>query len=73
MKKKPGKVKSSPSAAKVPVSLRLDGSVLAALKDEAYRQGLPYQTFISSILHQFVNGELVDKKLADLLKSFKAS
>lgn len=73
MKKRPGKVKSDPSATKTAISLRVDSNVLIDLKNEAYRQGLPYQTFISSILYKFVNGELVDKRLADLLKKFKAS
>lgn len=71
--KKRNKVKSDKSAAKVPISLRLDGGVLAHLKDEAEREGIPYQTLISSILHKFVNGELIDKKLEDLIKSLKVS
>jgi len=73
LKKRKGKVKSDPSAAKIPISLRLDGSVLASLKDEAERRGLPYQTFISSVLYQFVHGELIDKKLVDVLKEIKVS
>lgn len=58
---------------KIPIGLRVDGSILAALKDEAEKLGLPYQTFTSSILHQYVNNELIDKKTVGILKSFKAS
>lgn len=64
LKKRPGVVKTDPTAAKTPISIRLDGSILAALKTEADRLGIPYQTFMSSILHRYSNGELVDKKVA---------
>ena len=44
MKRRPGPVKSDPEAAKVPTSIRLDGSDLGLLKTEAQRLGIPYQT-----------------------------
>jgi predicted DNA binding CopG/RHH family protein len=62
LKKRPGKIKSDPEAAKTAISIRLDGSVLADLRSEAERFGIPYQTFISSILHRYIHGELVDRK-----------
>lgn len=71
LKKRPGKVKSSAEAAKVPISIRLDGSVLAAIKTEAERLGIPYQTYVGSILHRYANGELIDEKAADLVKLIK--
>jgi len=73
LKRRPGNLKSSPEAARIPISIRLDGSVLAALKTEAERQGIPYQTYIGSILHRFAQGELIDRKTIDLLKKLKAS
>ena len=66
-------VKTDKEAAKVPISLRLDGGVLASLKTGAERLGIPYQTFIGSILHQFASGELVSKQTVELLKKIKAS
>jgi predicted DNA binding CopG/RHH family protein len=66
LKKRPGKVKVEPSAAKVPVSIRIDGAVLAALRTEAERLGIPYQTFVGSILHRYVHDELVDPKAVNL-------
>ena len=66
-------MKVDKSAAKVPISLRLDGSVLATLKDEAQRKGIPYQTLISSILFQYVSGEFVEKTIAELISEGKAS
>lgn len=47
---------------KVGISLRLDLHILKALKEEAARLGMPYQTLVNSILHRFVTGELIDKK-----------
>lgn len=73
LKRRPGKVKVDPEAAKTPISIRLDGGVLASLKSEAESFGIPYQTFIGSILHQFANGELIQKKTVELLKKLKAS
>jgi len=62
LKKRPGKIKADPEAAKIAISIRLDGSVLADLRSEAERLGIPYQTFIGSILHRYVRGELLDRK-----------
>ena len=62
LKKRPGKIKTDPEAAKIAISIRLDGSVLADLRSEAERLGIPYQTFIGSILHRYVHGELLDRK-----------
>ena len=73
LKHRPGTPKLDPEAARVPISIRLDGSVLAALKTEAERQGIPYQTYIGSILYRFAQGELIDRKSIDILKQLKAS
>lgn len=72
MIKHPGVVKGSDDAAKIPISIRLDGSVLAALKTEAVRLGIPYQTFISSVLHRYINEELLDRNSSELAKLLKA-
>ena len=66
LKKRAGKVKVDPDAAKTPISIRLDGAVLADLRSEAERLGIPYQTLIGSILHRYIKGELVDPKAIDL-------
>lgn len=71
LKRRPGKLKVDVSASKIAISIRLDGSVLAALKTEADRLGLPYQTHIGSVLHRYVHGELVDEKAANLVKLLK--
>jgi predicted DNA binding CopG/RHH family protein len=66
LRKRPGKVKTDPEAAKTPISIRLDGTVLADLRSDADRLGIPYQTLISSVLYRYVRGELVDPKAIDL-------
>lgn len=71
LKKRPGKVKVDPEAAKTPISIRLDGSVLADLRTEAERLGIPYQTFIGSILYRYVNQDLVDRKAINLEQLLK--
>lgn len=68
LKKRPGPVKIIPEAAKIAISMRIDGGELAELRTEAKRLGIPYQTFIGSILHRFVTGELVDRNSPDLRK-----
>ncbi len=54
LKRRESKPKVSPEAAKVPISLRIDGADLADIRTEAQRLGLPYQTLVSSILHRYV-------------------
>lgn len=72
LKKREGKPKVSADAAKTPISIRLDAIVLAELRTEAHRLGVPYQTLVSSILHRYVTGELVDRCAPDLKKLIKS-
>lgn len=64
MKRKPGKTKVYPEAAKVAINIRLDAVVVNDLKDEAELLGMPYQTLINGILHRFTTGQftLLKKK-----------
>jgi predicted DNA binding CopG/RHH family protein len=71
LKKRVGSVKTSAEAAKIPVSLRLDGGDLSDIRTEAARLGIPYQTLIGSILHRYASGELIDRNSPDLKKLFK--
>lgn len=73
LKKRKGSVKVDAEAAKMPISIRLDGAVLSSLKTEANRLGVPYQTFIGSLLHRYANGELVDKKEIEIAKRLRSA
>jgi len=41
------------------LNIRISQHDLLELQKRAVSEGLPYQTFVSSILHKFVNGTLV--------------
>lgn len=43
------------------VNIRISERDLIKIQQKALEEGLPYQTLISSILHKFVGGRLVDK------------
>ena len=43
------------------VNIRISERDLMELQRKAVHEGLPYQTFISSLLHKFVNGRMAEK------------
>jgi predicted DNA binding CopG/RHH family protein len=43
------------------MNIRIDQSELNRIKKEAEKEGLKYQTYIKSILHKFITGQLVEK------------
>ena len=43
------------------INIRLSQETLAELKRRSEKEGLPYQTLISSVLHKFVTDQLVDE------------
>ena len=43
------------------VNIRISQRDLTELQRKTIHEGLPYQTFISSLLHKYVNGYLVEK------------
>lgn len=72
MKLRPKRAKKIESESfKTMISLRVDSMDLSELKREAIRLGMPYQTLICSILHRYVEGELIDK--AEVKKITKMS
>ena len=44
------------------LNIRISERDLNELQKKAVSEGLPYQTFVSSILHKYVNGKLVEAK-----------
>ncbi|MCK5520849.1 MAG: hypothetical protein KAI81_07035 [Candidatus Marinimicrobia bacterium] len=49
------------AAKKRSISLRLSNQDYEGIKNRANQEGLPYQTLITSILHKYINNQLVDK------------
>jgi predicted DNA binding CopG/RHH family protein len=43
------------------VNIRLSSPDLMDIQARALEEGLPYQTFIASVLHKYVSGRLVEK------------
>lgn len=54
------------------INIRIADRDIALIKEMANSEGLPYQTFMASILHKYVNGLLVDHKLVSELKKMIA-
>jgi predicted DNA binding CopG/RHH family protein len=44
------------------INIRINELDLASLKRTAQEEGIPYQTLISSVLHRYLSGRLLDEK-----------
>ncbi|MCY3022500.1 MAG: antitoxin [Planctomycetota bacterium] len=44
------------------INIRLSERDLLGIQTRAAQEGLPYQTFISSILHKYLGGSLVEER-----------
>ena len=42
------------------LNIRISERDLIELQRKALKEGLPYQTYVSSIIHKFINGALVE-------------
>ena len=49
------------------INIRISEYDLEKLREKSAKEGLPYQTLISSIIHKYVSDQLVDEK--DIIKS----
>ena len=43
------------------INIRLSSRDLRALQARALKEGIPYQTLVSSVLHKYVDGQLIEK------------
>lgn len=43
------------------MNIRIDPYELKKIKEQAEKEGLKYQTFIKSIIHKYITGQLVDR------------
>ena len=44
------------------VNIRISSKDLEAIQHRAIEEGIPYQTLISSLLHKYVSGRLVERQ-----------
>ena len=52
------------------LNIRISERDLIELQRKAIKEGLPYQTFVSSIIHKFINGTLVEECVRNGLSAF---
>jgi predicted DNA binding CopG/RHH family protein len=45
------------------VTIRLYDHDLKGIQKKALEKGMPYQTLISSMIHQYVEGDLIERKI----------
>lgn len=43
------------------INIRISGKDLEVIQNKAVTEGLPYQTLISSLIHKYASGQLVEK------------
>jgi len=43
------------------INIRLSSRDLRSLQTRALKEGIPYQTLVSSVLHKFIDGQLVER------------
>ena len=43
------------------MNIRIDSYELEKIKERAQDEGLKYQTFVKSIIHKYISGQLVEK------------
>ena len=60
-RKKALKQAAENSLKRKPVTLRILENDISYLKVQAIEDGLPYQTLLSSIIHKYVTGRLVER------------
>ena len=46
------------------VNIRLSANDLDAIQKRAIEEGIPYQTLISSLVHKYASGELIERRTA---------
>jgi predicted DNA binding CopG/RHH family protein len=47
------------------VNIRMSQHAIDEVKRYADKEGIPYQTLMSSVIHKYVTGELVERKVLD--------
>lgn len=55
------------------INIRLSSRDLRAIQVRALKEGIPYQTLVSSVLHKFVDGQLVEKAANDTVSGDKTN
>ncbi len=51
------------------INIRISERDLKELQKRALEEGIPYQTLVSSLLHKYINGRLIDANIIVQLKN----
>ena len=62
MKEKLMKAASETALKDYRINVRISKRDVEALKTRALEEGIPYQTLVTSILHKYVTGRIIEKK-----------
>jgi predicted DNA binding CopG/RHH family protein len=62
MKEKLMKAASETALKDYRINVRISKRDVEALKTKALEEGIPYQTLVTSILHKYVTGRIIEKK-----------
>lgn len=54
------------------INIRISSKDLRALQKRALAEGVPYQTLVSSVLHKFVEGQIVEQASNKRLESTRS-
>ena len=54
------------------INIRISSKDLRALQKRALAEGIPYQTLVSSVLHKFVEGQMVEQAANRRLESTRS-
>ena len=46
------------------INIRMTSKDLNDIKVKAIEEGLPYQSFITSILHKYISGKIIEKRIS---------
>jgi len=55
------------------ICIRMNDADLESLRERAEKNGVPYQTLISSVLHRYVNDDFIDRKEFEKTKKLLAA
>ncbi len=45
------------------INIRLSSKDLRAIQSKALKEGMPYQTLVSSVIHKYVDGQFIEKAM----------
>jgi len=45
------------------INIRLSSKDLRAIQSRALKEGIPYQTLVSSVIHKYVDGQFIEKSM----------